>query len=216
MTTHDHAVAAALADLGADTLTEQDMLPAYLTEYLPSHAGASDWTLITESKRLLDHLSVPSIHAEVARLGFWSDIPTHLLATIWNAPTLQNTPPQRRRFLRNVAQSRLFGPQSGSSVLWALPPSSFSVPLTGHTGPVTGVCPVTLPDGTTLIATTSDDKTVRFWDPVGRCEVARRVISPSVPFGCVSVDEGVAVACSDGVVVLRLPMEQEGIDVRTR
>ena len=199
MTTHDHAVAAALADLGADTLTEQDMLPAYLTEYLPSHAGASDWTLITESKRLLDHLSVPSIHAEVARLGFWSDIPTHLLATIWNAPTLQNTPPQRRRFLRNVAQSRLFGPQSGSSVLWALPPSSFSVPLTGHTNWVTGVCPVTLPDGTTLIATTSHDQTVRLWNPATETQLSEALTGDHVfaAHGRLAVCTGAIIAAVD-------------------
>ncbi|MBK8757124.1 MAG: hypothetical protein IPM08_08340 [Actinomycetales bacterium] len=38
-------------------------------------------------------------------------------------------------------------------------------PLSGHTRAVTGICPVTLPDGTTLIATTSDDQTVRLWNP---------------------------------------------------
>jgi WD40 repeat protein len=44
-------------------------------------------------------------------------------------------------------------------------------PLTGHTGYVVGVCtlpgtgPDGRPDGTTLLATTGDDGTVRIWDP---------------------------------------------------
>jgi WD40 repeat protein len=44
-------------------------------------------------------------------------------------------------------------------------------PLTGHTGPVRGVCtlpgtdPAGHPDGRTLLATTGDDGTVRVWDP---------------------------------------------------
>ena len=38
-------------------------------------------------------------------------------------------------------------------------------PLTGHTKSVLAVAAVLLPDGRTLLATGSDDRTVRLWDP---------------------------------------------------
>jgi WD40 repeat protein len=37
--------------------------------------------------------------------------------------------------------------------------------LEGHTGPVSAVCAFTGSDGRPLLATGSDDRTVRIWDP---------------------------------------------------
>ncbi|WP_425572263.1 WD40 repeat domain-containing protein, partial [Pseudonocardia eucalypti] len=36
-------------------------------------------------------------------------------------------------------------------------------PLTGHTGAVYAVCPVTLPDGCTVLASSGRDRTVLVW-----------------------------------------------------
>ena len=63
------------------------------------------------------------------------------------------------------------------------PPSAHT--LTGHTDAVTAVAVVALPDGRTLLATASDDGTVRLWDPATGTPVGDP--SPATPTAVTAV-----------------------------
>jgi WD40 repeat protein len=58
------------------------------------------------------------------------------------------------------------GSYDGSIRLWdSATGTAVRKPLTGHTGPVTALAPVPIPDGRTLLASCSYDGSIRLWDP---------------------------------------------------
>ena len=94
------------------------------------------------------------------------------------------------------------------------PPAPGGDPLTGHTGWVAAVAR-SLPGRATLLATGSDDQTVRLWDPASGAGLKRlpvdAVVQALSPLG-----EGrLAVALDDGFLVLDFAKDIAATDPRS-
>ncbi len=80
--------------------------------------------------------------------------------------------------------------------------SAVGQPLTGHTGGVSAVAAFTGPGGRALLATGSDDQTVRIWDVFGRTCLAVLTLHVSIAGLAAITDQHLAVGTHAGVVVL--------------
>jgi WD40 repeat protein len=76
-------------------------------------------------------------------------------------------------------------------------------PLTGHTNAVTAAAAIPLPDRRTLLATTSDDATVRLWDPTTRT-CLRRLPLTDTGVGLAALGTHLAITTRDGLLFLDL------------
>ena len=91
------------------------------------------------------------------------------------------------------ATMRVWDPATGTPV---------GKPLTGPTGGVRAMCPLTDPGGRTLLATGGDDATVQVWDPATSTLVGVFQVGIKVNALCALTDGSLAIATSEGIVVL--------------
>ncbi len=145
----------------------------YLLRALPSHAGAAGLIddLLTDDGYLT--------HADLARLLTCGARPTSIQAVnrmrlLRLTPEAIGTQSAERAALLSVTDA-LEALETGYAAdrwrpayraRWAQTrPRSEVTVLEGHAGPVNAVCPVTITDGTTLLATAGEDGTIRLWNP---------------------------------------------------
>ena len=175
----DGETAVTRAFLAVGRQTGWNHAPAYLLRSLPDHAGRTHLidTLLTDTDYAL--------HADLRRL-----IPAASAATTSAsrraASLLRRTPaaidatPAQRLALFSVAEAfdtpdiTTYRDDPGVSpyrALWAnVVPRMERTVMSGHVGRVTSVCAVRV-DGRDLLASASDDATVRIWDPTSGVEI---------------------------------------------
>ena len=180
-----------------------DAARSYLTVHLASHLTEADaWDLLSNPAGGIDLLDPASVSREVYRTGSLRSVPGVVLSVAVGWSDLATCRPGDRRLVRHLWQRRLGleVPEYGRVMSWSA--LRRVVPhrvLSGHTRAVTGVCPVTLPDGTTLIATTSDDKTVRLWNPATETQLSEALTGDHVfaAHGRLAVCTGAIIAAVD-------------------
>ncbi len=181
-TQQDHdthrAITIALTNLAA---SDDTPLNPYLTHYLSGHAAAAGqpgWETLAANTPVLDRLDPLTVTNDAMRTAFGHHpLPPAITGIIAASHHLATAPLTDRRGLRQMAMTQQTlitnpahhepPPTPGQwSVQWAnLTPHHTHKTLTGHTGSVRVVVVVPMPDGRTLLATASTDKTVRLWDP---------------------------------------------------
>ncbi|MEV6194133.1 hypothetical protein AB0M19_17245 [Streptomyces sp. NPDC051920] len=155
----------------------------YVVHHLPTHAGlagADGWQVLADRPQLLDRLSPSAVVASVMlrALGRF-ELPPAVAGVLFAWEQLTTADPRDRRGLRELASLRCtqetvvqrFGrrssdPDSAWSVRWGqLKRHAPHLRLTGHTGSVQTVVAFTDAARRVLLASGSDDGTVRIWDP---------------------------------------------------
>ncbi|WP_053739118.1 AAA family ATPase [Nocardia sp. NRRL S-836] len=174
------AIAEAMTDHVAKTFGRS--ANPYLAHYLSGHVGSAGeqaWILLDRNPDVLDCLDPTSVAADAWRTAFGRHpLPPAVLGVIGASHHLTTAANVDRPGLRQLAMSRHttlhnFRPQEPPPhnrhawhVHWAaLTPVPTHRTLIGHTSGVATVAAVPLPDGRTLLATGSNDETVRLWDP---------------------------------------------------
>ncbi|MBT8226376.1 MAG: hypothetical protein HKP61_04225 [Dactylosporangium sp.] len=71
--------------------------------------------------------------------------------------------------------------------------------LEGHTGPVTGVCAVTV-EGRTMLASTSNDQTIRLWNPT----TGNLVYVYTAAASCTAVNNALIVGLHTGLISIAI------------
>ena len=176
-------------------------------------AGNAAWEAVSRSAAL-DQLRPRAVAADTIRSLFGrGSVPPEIAAIIAGAHQLDTAPPADQWGIRQVFHARLGGTLVAArrrhSATWSVAWSALSrrplhAVLTGHTGWVEAVAAVPLPDGRTLLATGSDDQTVRLWDPATGAGLKRLPVDAAVR-ALSSLGEGrLAVAIADGLLVLDL------------
>jgi WD40 repeat protein len=168
-------VAVARALVSAASAAASTGLNPYLRRHLSGHVGEVDaWPLLAEEDEVLDLLIADAVVADATRTAFGTgQLPAEVAAVLSTRHLIAAASAEQRRAVRQAAMAWSRAAPRGSgvgaaswSIVWAqLQPRSVHVVLTGHTNWVTSVATVPLPDGRTLLATGSNDRTVRLWDP---------------------------------------------------
>ncbi len=153
----------------------------YVRRHLADHVAISaSWAALAEHPDVLDRLDPDSVAAAVLTHAFGREgveLPPEIAAVASAQHLLGPLSPADRKLTRAVAMARLGGDavrrahsgpthEGGASVSWAaLQPSPMQVAVTGHTRAVKSLAALTLADGRCLLASGSDDQTIRLWDP---------------------------------------------------
>ncbi|MGW3934902.1 hypothetical protein [Streptomyces phaeochromogenes] len=185
LSTHDdrhRRITEYLAGPSDGTVPDQGPNP-YVVQHLPTHAGLAGpdgWQVLADRPQLLDRLSPSAVVASVMlrALGRF-ELPPAVAGVLFAWEQLTTADPRDRRGLRELASLRCtqetvvqrFGrrssdPDSAWSVRWGqLKRHAPHLRLTGHTGSVQTVVAFTDASRRVLLASGSDDGTVRIWDP---------------------------------------------------
>lgn len=155
-------------------------LNPYLSSYLAEHVAlGGHWSALGARPNVIDRLNIDELTSTVLRREFGrSTIPAVVAGVVMNRGAVRGSSLLDRIILRCIGVSQIDGVAVaagvtaadvpvGSAVVWSRRwhCDPLSVPLTGHTNWGAAVAAVPLPDGRTLLATTSDE-TVRLWDPI--------------------------------------------------
>jgi WD40 repeat protein len=157
-------------------------LAPYIRRYLPEHVGdAGIWDRLGDRIEVLDRLNPDAVASEAMRVQRGpATLPAPVIITMVAHNELRSASAEQRQLTRALTASRLgfrdpalTDPSLRWSCLKKMVPH---LPLTGHTGRVTAVAFTTLPEGRTLLASASWDKTVRMWDPVTATQIGPPLI----------------------------------------
>lgn len=155
----------------------------YVVNHLPTHAGLAGpdgWQVLADCPRLLDRLSPSAVVSSVMlrALGRF-ELPPAVAGVLFEWERLATANSRDRRGLRELGSLRCsqetvvqrFGrrasdPDSAWSVRWGqLKGHATHLRLSGHTGSVQTIVAFRDASRGVLLASGSDDGTVRFWDP---------------------------------------------------
>ncbi len=195
--------------------TTPDLNP-YLMAHLAGHvgrAGQPGWEQLTEHEAILDHIEPASVTHELMRTAFGQiTIPPQLSGLLASGRVLSDCAPEDRQGLRQLSTAWFT-----STNLAASNPGTWSVisaarhrraphlTLTGHTRGVWAVTSFTTGGGRVLLATASDDETVRVWDPGCPDAVHRLGLHTPVTSLAALPDGTLIVGLSDGWARIQLP-----------
>ncbi|MGH3942940.1 MAG: WD40 repeat domain-containing protein [Pseudonocardiaceae bacterium] len=149
-------------------------MPAYLAQHLSGHAAdAEQWDTLAVHPRVLDGLDPHAVTADALRTLFGRrPMPPPVAGVVGARDALTDANPAHRAGLRQLATTThsarqvVDEPANGWGIAAAQAGRvTMHVQLTGHTGSVAKVRCLTLPDQGTILASASDDGTIRLWDP---------------------------------------------------
>lgn len=153
-------------------------LNPYVKRRLAEHvAEAGTWEELADNTSVLDRLDPESVAAEALRTGYGrANLPLaiaaslsarHLLSSV-EAPDRWMTRQFTMSCLASAGPADMAGDAAGKQAAsWAFMNrhDPLHVLLIGHNGPIRAVTALDLADGRVLLATGSDDGTIRLWDP---------------------------------------------------
>jgi WD40 repeat protein len=171
----------------------QSVLNPYLRRYLAAHAsgaGAEGWAELSARLEILDQLDIRAIMSEVMRQrGGVSRLPTAVLGAFITGHLALSGEPADRTALRELGEARASGRwppagtvqggtadgesmagHAGERPAWKLCRARVRrqaphLTLTGHVRAVRALTVLSPPGRLPLLASGSDDRTVRLWDP---------------------------------------------------
>jgi WD40 repeat protein len=156
-------------------------LNPYIKRRLAEHvAEAGTWEELAGRPGVLDRLDPESVAAEALRTGYGRmNLPLAIAAALSARHLLSSVEASDRWMTRQFAMSCLASAghtdvAGASETAFAKSPACWAfmnrhdplhVLLIGHNGPIRAVTALDLTDGRVLLATGSDDGTIRVWDP---------------------------------------------------
>jgi WD40 repeat protein/DNA-binding SARP family transcriptional activator len=155
--------------------TGPDALPGYLAKHLSGHAAeAGMWDELAALPAVLDRIDPGAVTTDAIRTLFGHrPIPPPIAGIIGARDILATAKPADRPGLRQLSTTIHSARQviSEPVVGWGIAAAragrcTVHVRLKGHTGAVSRVRSLTLPDGRVVLASCSDDGTIRLWDSV--------------------------------------------------
>jgi WD40 repeat protein len=149
-------------------------MPPYLVRHLSGHAADAEcWDALADHPRVLDGLDPHAVTADALRTLFGRRlVPPPVAGVIGARDALAGAAPADRAGLRQLATTThstrqvVDEPATGWGVAAAQAGRvTMHVRLTGHTAAVSRIRYLTLPGRGTVLASASDDGTIRLWDP---------------------------------------------------
>jgi WD40 repeat protein len=213
------AGADALLGLAAEMGQSQRDLGHYLIKHLSGHVAETNrWLDLAAATAVLDALDPESVAADAVRSLFGrADMPVEIAGVVGARYQLMNSSPGDRRGIRQLA-STVYGRAHvvadhaiDGRTTWRVAAARIGeeplhVRLTGHTTSVNKVAALSMPDGRTVIASASDDGTVRLWDPLtltpagGPLQGHRGMVEDVTFFTSASGEPRLATCGSDGTI----------------
>lgn len=166
-------IAATLLDLADGIAAGDELMPRYLATHLCGHVADADlWEDLAGRPRVLDDLDPDSVTADTLRTLFGRrEIPPPISGLIGARDALLDAGQADRPGLRQLATTIYSHRQviDEPSHVWGVAAAqagriSTHVRLAGHTAAVRQVCALSV-DGRWLLASASDDASLRLWDP---------------------------------------------------
>ena len=168
------AAAALLHSAARIAATDPSRMPAYLARHLSGHAAEADmWDDLVGYPCVLDGLDPHAVTADALRTLFGRrSVPPPVAGIIGARDALTDAALADRPGLRHLATT-IHSPQhviDEPATSWGIAAAqagqaTVHVRLSGHTGVVSQVLSLTLPDRRIALASASDDSTIRLWDP---------------------------------------------------
>ncbi|MCL6670441.1 hypothetical protein [Streptomyces panaciradicis] len=172
-------ITASLARRGDAQLPDEEPNP-YIRRHLADHAalgGAAGWRVLADRPRLLDRLDATAVRGSADHNSFGRfALPAAVVGVVAAHDRLAVASDGDRRGLRELATARSTDqstpppqtpdPRSAWSLAWArFQRRPLHLPLQGHQGEVVAVTAFAASEGSTHLASASDDGTVRLWNP---------------------------------------------------
>ena len=160
---------------GPEEIKGVNLLNPYIEHRLAEHvAEAGTWQALADTPDVLDQLDPESVAAEALRTGFGrANLPLAIAASLSARHLLSAIGAADRRMTRQIAmacldtEDELIPAEARPAAGWAWMSrhDPLHVLLVGHKGTIRAITALHLADGRVLLATGSDDGTIRLWDP---------------------------------------------------